>query len=243
MPETLASCERLDWDTEFFGFPVARVAGSILDEGSARAIDEWCAGRAIRCLYFLADPGDAETCRVARDHGYRQVDVRVGLRHDLHPLPEGTGVRIRDALPDDVEALAELARRSFHDSRFYQDGRFPRERCDELYATWIANGADDPNGWVLVAELDGSPAGYQLMSPPGEDGIASMQMLAVDPTVRRRGVGRGLLAAGLRRAHDHGAKAVDTATQERNAVSLRAHDALGFRRMPSAVWFHKWYEL
>jgi dTDP-4-amino-4,6-dideoxy-D-galactose acyltransferase len=242
MPETPASCEPLDWDTEFFGFTVAQVVGSTLDEGSARGIDEWCAKRGIRCLYFLADADDAETLRVACDHDYRQVDVRIGLRHDLDPLPEGTGVRIRDALPGDVEELAEIARRSHRDSRFYHDGRFPRERCDELYATWIVNGADDPSCWTLVAELDGSPAGYQLISPPGADGIASMRILAVDETQRRRGVGRALLAAGLRRAHGQGASAVDTATQERNAASLRAHHALGFRRMHSAVWFHKWFE-
>jgi dTDP-4-amino-4,6-dideoxy-D-galactose acyltransferase len=242
MPERLASCELLDWDTEFFGFPVARVVRSTLDEGSARGIDDWCSGHGIRCLYFLADADDAGAIRVARDHSYRQVDVRIGLRHDLDPLPEGTGVRIRDVLPGDVDALAELARRSFRDSRFYHDGGFPRERCDELYATWIANGAHDPECWTLVAELDG-PAGYQLISPPADDGIASMQMLAVDESVRRRGVGRALLAAGLRRAHDQGASAVETATQERNEVSLRAHHALGFRRMPSAIWFHKWFEL
>ena len=40
-------CEKLDWDTEFFGFPVARVLGRRLDQPTADAIDGWCGRQGI----------------------------------------------------------------------------------------------------------------------------------------------------------------------------------------------------
>ena len=44
---------------------------------------------------------------------------------------------IREAAPADIPALGEIAARSYTDSRFYQDGRFPAFLCDEMYRAWI----------------------------------------------------------------------------------------------------------
>src|SRR5436309_5219847 len=144
------SCELLDWDSDFFGFPVARVRGSTLDERSAASIDEWCTEAGVRCLYLLADADALETARVADAHGYRPVDVRLTLRHDLDRLPDGAlPVPIRDGRPGDIPALAAVATRSHHDSRFYHDPGFARDRCDALYATWIEGAVRDPARSVL----------------------------------------------------------------------------------------------
>src|SRR5438045_7992098 len=143
---TTASCELLQWDSEHFGFPVAQVRGSTLDDASAESIDEWCSKFGVRCLYFLADADAQETARAAEAHGYRPVDVRLTLRHELDGLSDrGEPVAIRDALPGDIPALRELAIGIHHDSRFYYDPGFARERCDALYATWIEGAVRDPS--------------------------------------------------------------------------------------------------
>jgi GNAT superfamily N-acetyltransferase len=239
--ETLP-CELLEWDSEHFGFPIARVLGSTLDETAARLIDEWCAVHGVRCLYLLADTDDEESAATARANGYRPVDVRLTLRHDLDSVPEPPpSIRIRDALPEDAPRLRALATRSHHDTRFYHDPGFDRERCDELYATWVENGIHERERWMLVAVVDGAPVGYQLIAPPAPGGIARLVILAVDESQRGRGVGRALVCTGLRRARSSGASAVETATQQRNRRSLRAHLPLGFSCVHSETWHHKWY--
>lgn len=237
-----APAELLDWDSEFFGIPVARVRGRTLDGDSAAAVEAWCAEHGVRCLYLLLDADDEESARTAEAHGFRQVDVRLTLRHDLEEIPEGDPrVPIRDAEPRHIHALAELAARSHRDSRFYHDPGFPKERCDALYATWIADAVRDPDRWVGIREVEGEAVGYEVVRPPGEDGVAVMEILAVHESHRREGIGRALLRAGLRWGRSAGAVAVETATQERNRASFETHMALGFECTRREVWHHKWY--
>jgi dTDP-4-amino-4,6-dideoxy-D-galactose acyltransferase len=235
-----SKCEPLRWDSDFFGFQVARVSGP-LDDSSAALIDEWCVESGIRCLYLLADEEDRETARVADAHGYRVVDVRLTLRHELDRVTGDGGTLIRDARPADIPALTGLATRSHHDTRFYHDRGFSRERCDALYAIWVENGIRDPQRWALVAEIDGEAVGYQVIRPPSDRGEARMEILAVDETHRGKGAGRSLLHEGLRRSRAAGAPAVVTATQERNAPSLRTHLWMGFSCVHRGVWRHKWF--
>jgi dTDP-4-amino-4,6-dideoxy-D-galactose acyltransferase len=238
-----APCDLLDWDSDFFGFPVARVRAQALNRDLAAAVDAWCLEHEVRCLYLLLDADDDESARVAAAHGYRAVDVRLTLRHDLGGIPPpDPAVPIRLGEARDLPALTELAARSHRDSRFYHDGGFPRERCDALYATWVAEGVRDPDRWVGVREVAGEAAGYQVMTPPADERVARMDILAVHESHRREGIGRNLLLAGLRWGRSCGAVAVETATQERNRVSLDTHHALGFSVTRREAWHHKWFD-
>src|SRR3954463_4929790 len=58
-------CELLEWDSEHFDFPIARVRAGELTESSMEEVDAWCLDRGIRCLYFSADGDEPETARVA----------------------------------------------------------------------------------------------------------------------------------------------------------------------------------
>jgi ribosomal protein S18 acetylase RimI-like enzyme len=243
MAVTAAPCELLDWDSDFFGFRIARVRAHDLDRDGAAEVDAWCADREVRCLYLLLDGDDRDSAHLAAEHGYRLVDVRLTLRHELDGIPEADPrVPIRDAEPSDIPALRRLAARSHRDSRFYHDDGFPRERCDSLYATWVAEAVPDPGRWMFVREVAGEAVGYQVVTPHGGDGIARMDILAVDESHRREGIGRNLLFTGLRRPRSAGATAVETATQERNRVSLETHLALGFTCTRREAWHHKWFE-
>jgi ribosomal protein S18 acetylase RimI-like enzyme len=243
MAVTAAPCELREWDSDFFGFPIARVREPALDPETAGAIDDWCAEHGVRCLYLLLDGDDPDSARIAAEHDFRRVDVRLTLRHDLEGVPEADpDVPVRDAEERDVPALAKLAAESHRDSRFYHDVGFPRERCDSLYATWVAEAVPDPGRWVFVREVEGEAVGYQVVTPPGEDGIARMEILAVHGSHQREGIGRNLLFAGLRRPRSEGAVAVETATQERNRVSVDTHLALGFKCTKREAWHHRWFE-
>ena len=237
-----APCELLQWDSDFFGFPVARVRGSELDRDSAAAVDAWCTERGVRCVYLLLDADDNESARAADANGYELVDVRLTLRHDLDGLPEADPeASIRQAEPRDISRSQRARRPEPPRQPLLRDGGFSRERCDALYARWVADAGRDPDRWVGVREVAGTAVGYQVVRPPGED--------------RDRGdgdPGRGRVAparghrpesppAGLRWGRSVGAVAVETATQERNGVSYETHLALGFSCTRREAWRHKWF--
>ena len=132
MPEP---CRLLDWDSEFFGFRVARVENDVLTAASAAEIREWSRHHDVRCLYFLARPDDFLTTSVAESEGFHLADVRLTLSRSAREpavLPEAGGKAVvRPACPADQPALRAIARRSHRDSRFYADCGSGRKRRNQ----------------------------------------------------------------------------------------------------------------
>jgi len=225
----------LAWDTEFWGFPVARARGRVLDPEGARRLAAWCADEGVRCAYLLADADDAATAAAAESVGFRAVDTRLTLRREPGPEPPppaGTAA-IREAREDDREALKELARGAHTDTRFFFDPRFDRERAAEMYARWIERGLDEPDRHVLVAELDGARVGYVVVA---EDPRA-IDLIAVAPEARRRGVGVALVRAAIA---ERPREPTSVVTQARNVGAQRLYHSQGFRLQSAEIWYHLW---
>ena len=84
---------------------------------------------------------------------------------------------------------------------------------------------------VLVASRAAQQvAGYALVGRSATN--AYLQRLAVHPALRRRGIARGLVRAGLAWAHDHGASNVFVNTEPHNEAALALYASLGFVEDP-----------
>lgn len=80
-----------------------------------------------------------------------------------------------------------------------------------------------------VILLDGMIAGYGVMSAAaGESHILN---LCIDPHLRRRGLGRALLAYLLEDAGAAGAKTILLEVRESNAAGIALYEQLGFKRI------------
>ena len=231
-------CRLLDWDSEFFGFRIARVEPSALRDGAASAVDEWCASHGVACAYLLAGADDQATCDVVQSSGFRLVDVRVTLESVGAPSPPSTGPTVRAARPEDVETLKAIARDSHRDSRFYADGRFDRRRCDELYEVWIAKSC---SGWadrVFVAEGDGRAVGYVTCHLRQDEG--QIGLVGVSAASRRQGIGRAMIDEARRWFAQQGRGRVSVVTQGRNASGLLMYQRAGMIVRSIQLAFHKW---
>jgi GNAT superfamily N-acetyltransferase len=242
-----APCGLLEWDSEHFGFPIARVAAATLTAESAEAIDDWCLEHGIRCLYFLADADDPETSRVAAARGYRVIDFRITVRRPLAgvedlPALGPEAMSVREADERDLAYTRELAARSHTRSRFYFDGGFPRERCDALYRAWVERGFRDPARTVRVPVVDGERAGYHVIAPLGPDRESNGELFAVDERHRGKGVALGLMASSLRWLAERGAARHRAVHAARNLGPIRYHERLGFLTDRVEVWHHKWFD-
>jgi GNAT superfamily N-acetyltransferase len=221
------------------------VRGGVLNEEVGEQVDRWCEERGIRCLYLLADANDADTARAAARLGYRQVDDRLTFRHELkelgaEPWHSPGPISVRTAKSEDLPALESLATSSHRHTRFYFDGGFPLERCGLLYVRWIERAQREAGHELLIAEQDGKTIGYHAIRMPGPE-PGRLDLIALEPSARGRGLGRALLRSSLRRLRDQGAEAVLTSMQARNVTALRSHERVGFVAERAQVWHHKWY--
>lgn len=233
-------CELLGWDSEFWGFPVARVTGSRLDPAAADRIDAWCAANEIRCLYFLADAGDPATASAAASSGFRFVDQRVTLRH---PGREGGGavgeaaaVGVRRAESPDLPALRAIAREAHRDTRFYFDGNFPEERCADLYEAWLEKAFASASEHVWVVDEGVGAIGYVTVEVEPSPQIG---LLAVEAAERGAGIGARLVSAALARGSE--GRPMRVVSQGRNVAALRLYEGHGFLTEAVACWYHRWY--
>ena len=232
-------CRILEWDSRFFGVRVARMPDGALSHDGAQRANAWCEAERVDCVYFLADSDDAETVRVAERHGFAFVDVRVTLECSLEARgAQGTDLPIRAAVPSDVPALRSIATVAHTDSRFYFDPQFPRERCDELYATWIEQSCRGGADLTLVGVLDDGPCGY--LTCHANESIGSIGLVGVAPAARGRGVGRALVDGALAFFAAREVTRVRVVTQARNVAAQALYQRHGFRTTAVQLWYHRW---
>lgn len=233
----------LTWDSDFFGMRIASIEGNRLDRKEEIAINGWCSKNHIDCLYFLADPADTATIRVAEESGFHLVDIRVTLDLKISALPavwrpEAPTVRLAEAA--DIPALRPIAAVNHRDSRFYHDNNFPRERCDELYATWIEKSCTGFAEAVLVTAPENTAVGY-LSCHLKDTGIGQIGLVGVSSAFHGVGLGRQLLDESLRWFAAAGVNQVEVVTQGRNIVAQRLYQKRGFMTKSVQLWYHKWF--
>ena len=240
-------CEKLEWDTTFWGFQVARVRGNILTSLLIEQIDEWCRQSEIGCLYFLARSNDANTVRIAEDSHFRLVDIRVTMeyspqrsRQSSLARPE-SGIVVRESRPEDVNKLRDIARTCYRDTRFYVDPAFPTQMCDRLYETWIERSCEGFADAVLVAELDDQLVGYVTCHIGDNFRSGKIGLVGVSSEAKGRGVGQLLVSRALQWFESRGAQEVTVVTQGRNLPAQRLYQRCEFLTKAVELWYHKWY--
>jgi dTDP-4-amino-4,6-dideoxy-D-galactose acyltransferase len=222
----LADVEILQWDSNFWGAEIAVVSSPAVDWEEEN----------IDCAFLLVDADDTEQIRLAVLFGFNLMDIRVTLR-STHGSAKSGG---RPVEPEDVSALARIARRSHHLTRFYADPRFPDERCDDLYETWIRNSID---GWadsVRVVGPIGAPVGYVTVHADRER--SQLGLIAVDERARGHGYGLHLVRAALWEAWNLGCSRMTVVTQGRNVGAQRVFQRAGFVTVKTELWFHRWMD-
>lgn len=238
----MPNCRHLAWDSDFWGFPVAKLEVSLLREGEAENVLEWCQANEIRCLYFAADGSDAETLQRANQAGFQFVDVRVDLEWNAYARSVAASVElpVRQVAETDLEDLKVIARTAHHDTRFFKDLNFDRLKCAMLYEKWIDR--DFKVGQVLGFFPDNRAdvGGYVTFTQQSSE-IARIGLIAVAESLRGRGGGRMLLNAAMSAAAELGANKIRVATQGTNVAALKLYEKAGFRVCDVKIWFHRWF--
>lgn len=237
-------CRLLEWDSQFFGVRIARLDHSSLSDAAWPAIDEGCRAQGIDCLYFLTDAGDVASVRAAEQAGFHCVDIRLtfvdeAARRRTAPSLAPEGVVLRNFVKTDLPALQTIARISYRDTRFYADPHFDPMRCDALYETWIEKSCHGRDDAVIVAEIDGQPAGFITCSV--HDGEGVIGLVGVAPAARGRSVGRLLVEAAQGWFDARATTRALVVTQGRNIAAQRLYQRCGFLTHSAQIWFHRWF--
>jgi GNAT superfamily N-acetyltransferase len=248
--------ELLPWDSERFGFPVARVRSTVPPELLAGVADEMRQRGVVLAYYGLSDDQPGLSDRDAARIGARLVDTRIVFRKGLESpeagrfaksprLGERTGERgvtleIRSFREQAVGAeLIELARGAGRYSRFRVDPRIDREVFHAIYDAWLIRSirleiADD----VFVGSVGGHDVG--LVTVSATQGGALIGLLSIGDSARGRGFGRALTEHAFEWAVERRCRALRVPTQLANAAACTLYASVGCSVESRERTYHVW---
>jgi dTDP-4-amino-4,6-dideoxy-D-galactose acyltransferase len=234
-------CQLLTWDSEFFGFNIARVNAHRLTPAEYSPIESWCRDHQIRCLYFLADADDAETIHTAETNGFNFVDIRLTFERKLNDwIAASPNLDIRLCDERDLAALKPIVRAGHTDTRFFFDTRFPRDKAGLLYEIWLEKTFHSPKDAVLVGHTNGQAHSYITCVDDGA-GQGSIGLVGVGAAQQGQGIGYSLAQAALDWFAQRHISTVRVVTQGRNLRAQRLYQRNGFITHSLQLWYHRWY--
>ena len=139
----------------------------------------------------------------------------------------GSGVSIREYRAEDYESV--LALWTLAGLPFKPEGRDRKNSIDAQVRL--------PNVIFLIAESEGKLVGTVIATHEGRKGW--INRLAVDPGVRRRGIGSRLVREAEKRLEGMGMDVLACLIEEGNDASVRTFETLGYERHPEIHYFVK----
>lgn len=148
----------------------------------------------------------------------------------------------RRAVPEDMPACIDIARRAFIYDRLHADPQVPRELADQAKEDWVRRifATDYMDTWI--AEWDGKTAAFaSLRHWRGDDRRdfgAVVDLIAVDPDCKGRAIGQRLLRTTLDTVSD-GFMHLRAGTQQSNGPARKMYRNLGMNIIYRQRTFHK----
>ena len=174
--------------------------------------------RRTQCVVCKVQSDEPAVVHALEQRGFLLMDTLVDFVFDFSRTPiEGINpprpdkqLKIRRAKPSDLSALMAINEKAFgaYFGRYHADRQMPPGAATKIYAEWVRSALDGWADWVLVAEINGTIAGYGLWRKPLEIEeknslrVAHYDLAAIDPEFRGRGLWTALMLDGMRIARE-----------------------------------------
>jgi L-amino acid N-acyltransferase YncA/ribosomal protein S18 acetylase RimI-like enzyme len=255
----LACLTPLDWDSEQFGFPAARVDVACKEEDRAQSmavqrelldqICDLCRRRSVCHLTARVDAGNLTTIHALEHAGFELIDgiQTFSARLPVTVPPATTAFEIRLYRDEDLSQILDIARTAYVFDRFHADASLSASKADRVNETWVRNCclgrmADA----VIVASSRNAVVGYVTCKIDAEAtrtlsiGCGVIGMVATAASSRTAGVALAATRGALDWFQERGVAVVEVGTQLRNVGAGRLYERSGFRLARVSLTFRKW---
>ena len=236
----------LEWDSIFFGFPIAQIQSNTIEEMHLGEIFSFCRENKVRLLQFKCDAHHRPSILLAEKGSFHFADVRLTLHKRLTdlegqntPLPKRLSFRKGEI--SDIPALKTIVTDLYTHSRYYFDTNFPSNDVNGFYQNWIEKSVRGLfNDFVWVLCRDNLPIGCCSVSHAGGQ-MASIGLFGIDPSMTGKGFGSLLMQNVLYSMFYKGLSTVSVITQGRNYGAQRLYQKAGFYNEKMEIYYHKWF--
>ncbi|WP_051718356.1 GNAT family N-acetyltransferase [Hymenobacter sp. IS2118] len=232
--------QHLAWDSDFLGFPVARLAAGGLGASAIAAAVAEARQAGYRLLYAIVLPTDTAGGEALRQAGSGLADRKVTY---AMALTAADAVSISPAISDATAysmQLESLAWQSGEYSRFRLDRRFQPGVFQELYSQWLRNSLSGELARRVLVWRSAQDPEAGLLTLGEKNGRADIGLLAVDVAARGQRGGQQLVAAARAQAAAWGFATLQVVTQGDNVAACRFYEKCGFLPESEEHIYHLW---
>ncbi len=223
--------KRLDWDSNFFGYPVGKIIVDDPQQISLSDLNEFCKG--FRLVYLFSK----EELSLCSDNLF-PADKKVTLIRKTETLSDNYE-SIKPYYGMITDRLLELTFQSGIYSRFKADASFIGSEYRKLYTEWIENSvkrkiARDVFVYVRNSDIKG------FITWDAQENQAGIGLIAVDQRMRGQGIGSMMIKYVVNEAFVAGYPAIKVVTQFDNKSAMYLYEKNGFQLCDLTYVYHYW---
>ena len=175
-----------------------------------------------------------KTTAFLTDMNIQLVKSPIIARKNVGKIMEST-----DKFPGSNQVV-QIAERAFKISQFLNDPYLPRERARCIYADITKNAFGKPGRFFTVSKSGEEVMGYLLFSFNLSSQMATIEILAIHPEHKGKGVGKSLVRSVENYVSSMGIKTIKVGTQATNVGALNFYTSYGFKYLECNAIYHYW---
>jgi dTDP-4-amino-4,6-dideoxy-D-galactose acyltransferase len=224
--------EKINWDSDFFGYPIGKITISTIDDVSnffnSKSLKEF------RLIYIFSKT-------IINDYKLKLVDTKLTFKKniDLHILrKQNKTIENLNNLDDgDFILLEELAYLSGKYSRFNTDLNFKNNEFKKLYHKWIS-GYKSENKNIILKKSNNIISGFILYSIENE--TIYIELISVSEDFQEKGIATELIyeieLIGLKNK----CRYIQVVTQGENIPAVNLYKKNNFTLINKNLIYHYW---
>jgi len=229
----------LEWDSQFFGYPVARIN---FDKEGSDCLDDLflnIESKKLRVTYFYVPPAEKELISRITKKGGILVDQKVIFSKNTEKHNKYSNDIIEFQGIDLNIKLIELVLQAGKYSRFRLDRNFNKREYQRLYIEWLSKSLKKVIAFKTLVAKEGSDiVGITTLGEKAK--FADIGLVAVDKNFHGQGIGCDLIHSADNVANEKGIKEIKVATQLKNKGACRLYEKCHFQIEKITNIYHYW---
>ena len=230
--------EILEWDSKFFGFGVAQIYSSELQNEEIEKLLTKSKQNNIKLVYLFSVSEFENKFLLEKFNGKFADKKTLYGKDNLSKFPDLTSISPFEAETPTKE-MYNLALQSGAYSRFKIDDKIESGKFEQLYSLWIENSTNKSIAdIVLVNTNDNKINGMVTLA--NKKTFGKIGIIAVDENTRGLGVGKKLMQSTENWAFKNKLTQMQVVTQGENTNACKFYESNGYKVLNVQYLYHFW---
>jgi dTDP-4-amino-4,6-dideoxy-D-galactose acyltransferase len=235
--------EILKWDSDFFGFKIAKINNGTITTNDFDAIFNELKKLHVKLVYWPSNIDHSIQAELHNKYNGILVDTKTTYEinfygRDIPVYKKSPYVEFyNNPFPD--PRLIEIAIQCGEYSRFKVDTNIPYQKFAALYTAWITNSINRSNSdKVIITKHQNLISG--LVTVNCNEGSGNIGLVGVHEYFRGQGIGGLLISASLNYFIKNKCSKAYVVTQGNNEAACKLYEKFGFKINNKVHFYHFW---